>query len=602
MPTLSKHTALLNFDPLNTLSPSVEPISCSVTVNETWSPYVTASVVVPTSSVPATVDPRNATYLGLRLQQDFGDLIYNKELTSSYGGSVAAITAQYSELLATNYIKNPSFTVATTDWVASGSTISRDTATYYSGVASLKVVCTGTSSNQGTYKSNSAVSGLATGQKFSSSAYVNAPVGATMEIVTASTGSGASSVTTTFTGTGAWQLVKAESATLGASLNPYVVIRTRSTAQAITFYVDNVILNMDATVEDYFDGDTTSTPEIIYEWTGTANNSASIKYDPIHPVEITRDFTKPWNIFEAALPLSTVTTSYAPVTPLKLTNANLATVWRMSDFLHSTGTFNPAPSTVFDGYLMLRSIEKNYLTGESTLELTSHEAILQEAVGYTTSVIFTSSSLKAIVNYVLNTAIGIFVNVEAGAADYTYSTPYGLKWAPNQTGWDVLNALVTAADRVLYCDEAGKWYLKNASSVSGSLALKDTDNITTLTSSINRNNPNFFDYAIVEYRNTTTGVSTYDNFGTSGFNISKDRYFLLENVDYPGAGAAQSMVWRAITRGELYKVEAISNYDARPRQTMTIDITGEPLKTATIQSVTWSLPSARMSVDIRDLV
>jgi hypothetical protein len=137
-------------------------------------------------------------------------------------------------------------------------------------------------------------------------------------------------------------------------------------------------------------------------------------------------------------------------------------------------------------------------------------------------------------------------------------------------------------------------------STSGELELKDDDNITTLTSRIDRNSPNFFDYAIVEYRNRTS-LPVYRNFGISGFPISKDRYFLYENLPYPGGNPAQELVYRAITRGETYSVEAINNFDARPRQTMTIDITGEPVKTAVIQSITWSLPSARMSIDIRDL-
>jgi hypothetical protein len=137
-------------------------------------------------------------------------------------------------------------------------------------------------------------------------------------------------------------------------------------------------------------------------------------------------------------------------------------------------------------------------------------------------------------------------------------------------------------------------------SVSGSLELKDSDNITTLTSRIDRNNQNFFDYAVVEYRNTGS-LPVYDTYGITGFDISKDRYFLYDNLPYPGGNPAQDLVIRGFTRGEIYEVEALSNYDARPRQEMSIELTGETTKTAIIQSITWSLPSARMSIDIRDL-
>jgi hypothetical protein len=249
---------------------------------------------------------------------------------------------------------------------------------------------------------------------------------------------------------------------------------------------------------------------------------------------------------------------------------------------------------------MLRTVTKDYISGQTTLSLTSHEAILQDSIGYPSDLILNFTSLRSIINYVLNDTIGALTNLEANGVDYTYSPAYGFLWLPNQTAWDILNALVTAANLVLYCDETGAWWLQYAAAVSGDLTLTDTDNITTLTSTIDRNSPLFFDYAVVEYRNEGS-LPSYKNFGTSGFSISKDAYFLQENITDPGGNPAQAMVWRAETRGEIFEVEAISNYDARPRQNMTIDVTDEPVKTAIIQSISWSLPSARMSVDIRDL-
>lgn len=415
MPALSKHYALLDFDPGNPASVLVEPISATVTVDEAHVPYVTATVVLPTNQLPYNPDPRYALFLGLRLQQDFGDLIYNYELTADFTGDVSNITAA-----------------------------------------------------------------------------------------------------------------------LGGNVSAF-----------------------------------------------------------------TQRYSKPWNIFEAALPISTVTTAYTPVKPSKLTTADLATVSNMSDFLHTGGTFEPAPSTIFDSYLMLRSVQKDYISGETTLELTSHEAILLDSIGYPSDLIFSFTSLRAIINYILSQTIGAFTQLQPGAADYTYSPAYGVNWRPEQSAWDYLNALVTAANLVLYCDERGDWYLENAGASSGDLYLKDDDNITTLTSRIDRNADQFFDYSVVEYR--YGGMPTYYSFGTSGFDISKDAYFLIENVQPPGGNPAQAMVWRAATRGETFEIEALSNYDARPRQNMTIDVTGEPVKTAIIQSISWALPSARMSVDIRDL-
>jgi hypothetical protein len=415
MPKLSKHYALLNFDPMNPLSESIEPISVDVTVDETWAPYVQATVVIPSNVAPEWLDPRQATFLGLRLQQDFGDLVYNYEITADFGGDVSAITAAYG-------------------------------------------------------------------------------------------------------------------------------------------------------------GDVS---------------------------DITRAYTRPWNIFEPALPISTITAAYGGDVS-NLTAADLMEVWRMSDFLHASGTFNPAPSTVFDGYLMLRSMVQDYVSKETTLELTSHEAILQDSIGFFDAPIFGYTNLRDIINVVLANTIGVFTQLEPGAANFTYSPLYAFDWKPEKTAWDILSELVTSAGLVLYCDEAGKWYLEFAAAVTGELELKDDDNITMLTSRIDRNSESFFDYSVVEYRNPGV-ASVYRNFGISGFPISKDRYFLYENLTYPGGNPAQELVYRGITRGITYEAEAISNYDARPRQNMIIDVTGEPTKSAIIQSITWSLPSARMSVDIRDL-
>jgi hypothetical protein len=415
MPTLSKHYALLDFYPGDPESTPIAPISCTVTVDETFAPYVTATVVVPTNVMPYSPDPRFPVFLGLKLQQDFGDLLFIYKITEDHGGNMAALTAA-------------------------------------------------------------------------------------------------------------------------------------------------------------FEGD-------VYR--------------------VTREYTSPWNIFEPGLPISTVTAEYGGDIS-DLTAADLATVWRMSDFLHEEGTFNPAPSTVFDGYLMLRAIEKDYITGESTLELTSHEAILLDSVGYPSDLIFSYTSLRDIINLILGETIGGLTELQPGAADFTYDPPYGLIWPPEKTAWDYLYELVTSAGLVLYCDEKGDWYLEYSMAVSGALVLKDDDNITTLSSRIDRNSPNFFDYAIVEYRNTGA-LPVYQSFGISGFDISKDRYFLFENLEYPGGNPAQELVLRGTTRGETYEVEAISNYNARPRQNMTIDVSGEPIKSAIIQSITWSLPSARMSLDIRDL-
>lgn len=415
MPTLSSHRAEVTFFEDNL---TVEPISVDVTVSEAWMPYCEATVVLPTSVVPTWLDPRDFRFIGLKLQQDFGDLIYMHEVTTDFSGDVSNITA---------------------------------------GITPMKVAT------------------------------------------------------------------------------------------------------------------------------------------------VTRRYAKPWNIFETGLPLSTVTAAYTPVTPAKMTAAGFNTVWRMSDFLHAEGSFNPAPSTILDGYLVLREVRKDYISKETTLILASSESLLDDSIGVWYPTPYNYTSLRALINDELHSIIDPFTSLEPGTVDYTYSPAYPWARIAERSAWEQINELVQAAGCVLYCDESGKWHLENNLAVSGELELTDADNITALTSSISRNSETFFNWVTVEYRNE--GVPTvYDseaiNYFMTGY---KGKNFVREGIPFPGYGAALTLLQRGKTRGEIYNVEAISNYDARPRQTMTIKLEGEPDKTAIIQSVSFSLPSARMTVDIRDL-
>lgn len=347
-------------------------------------------------------------------------------------------------------------------------------------------------------------------------------------------------------------------------------------------------------------GDLIYIHEITSEFGGDVSNiTAGIS--PMKPATFTRRYARPWNIFETGLPLSTVTTAYTPVTPLKLTNAGFNTVWRMSDFLHAEGSFNPQPSTVIDGFLVLRSIERDYITKETTLELASSESVLDDSIGIVDFTPYNYTSLRTLINDEIHRNVSPFMSLEPGTADKIYSPAYPWQRISEQSAWDQINDLVQAAELVLYCDVDGKFYLTENAAVSGDLELTDQDNITRLTSSISRNSETFFNWVTVEYRNE--GVATvYDidaiNFFMDGY---KGINLVRENIPFPGYGAATSILNRGKTRGETYTVEAISNYNARPRQNMTINLTGEPDKTAIIQSISFSLPSARMSVDIRDL-
>ena len=230
----------------------VIPIPPTHTLNLGVSGVATGSAVVRVD--PILTNGSVGTAVDLTLLSKSGSTRMN---TTFSGATYQAIRVYSTRLFTTrtNWVTNSNFETNITGWTlqGTGTVLSRDTVTYYSGIASLKVVTPGTTSSEGAYSSPSAVAGLTAGSKFSVSAWVKAPAGVAMRISASSLGAGASNIITNFTGTGDWQRVSAIGATLGASLNPYVFISTQATL-ATTFYVDNVLAEQGSLLRDYFEG------------------------------------------------------------------------------------------------------------------------------------------------------------------------------------------------------------------------------------------------------------------------------------------------------------------------------------------------------------
>ena len=418
MPTLSSQYAYITLAD----GTRVDPISVSVTVSENWSPYCQATVEVPKDAIALSdIDPTQGDRLILTLQQDFGDLIYNYELTDDFGGDVSAITAAYG-------------------------------------------------------------------------------------------------------------------------------------------------------------GDVS---------------------------DITRAYTKPWNIFEQGLPISTVTAAYGGDVS-NLTAAELMEVWRMSDFLHSEGTFNPAPSTVFRGDLGVRQIVEDYIAQTVTISLSSDEAYAQDKYGWGISDSGTYTSLRELTAQLLkNVNLGITYPGDsevtlAPGSDVTLTEPYVIStdfWLSlSYNLWDILITVANSVGWTIWCDENRTWHLEPTTITAGSLELKDDDNITAFSRTRSREG-NWYDGVHIEYAD---GYDLYSEtvgnwFPTKQLYLDRKETVLTDN------NAAQTITARALTRGDTYELEAISNYDARPRQSVTVDITDMPIVSGVVESITWSLPSARMSVELRDL-
>lgn len=180
----------------------------------------------------------------------------------------------------TNYALNPSLEVDTTDWLGNAATISRITTENHSGVASLSVLTNGTSGS-GAYKDAKAIagSGWAVGDPCSASVWVKAPSGTAMMVSLVCLGGATGSAAVSFTGTGAWQKIDMTGGVVpsGATSVPYAYVRVNAVHTALTFYVDELLIEKSTVPGTYFDGATTAAGDFTYAWTGTANASTSIQ-------------------------------------------------------------------------------------------------------------------------------------------------------------------------------------------------------------------------------------------------------------------------------------------------------------------------------------
>jgi hypothetical protein len=173
-----------------------------------------------------------------------------------------------------NWVENPSFEVDTTGWSAvAGATLSRDTVSYRSGVASLKVVNVSGSAAQ--YANLPLVAGSGF---YTISAYVKLETGATTanyfirqlqyENIGGPTVAAGNIGTQNLSVTGDW--VRLSGVINKAASANYLSLRvvTASTTSGDIFYVDDVMVEKGNTAGTYFDGDTGF-------WTGTAHDSFS---------------------------------------------------------------------------------------------------------------------------------------------------------------------------------------------------------------------------------------------------------------------------------------------------------------------------------------
>ena len=151
-----------------------------------------------------------------------------------------------------NYIKNPSVRYDTTDWNASGATLTRTLDQARFGIASLQVVTAGTALRQGAYYRVSALSGIS--EPVTVSVYVRGAGRVRIRLINNPTGMEWASQSIQLE-SGFWQRIWVSGFSTGSNDMRLYVETDEQTATARTFYVDGAQMERHPYPTTYCDGD-----------------------------------------------------------------------------------------------------------------------------------------------------------------------------------------------------------------------------------------------------------------------------------------------------------------------------------------------------------
>jgi hypothetical protein len=175
-----------------------------------------------------------------------------------------------------------------------------------------------------------------------------------------------------------------------------------------------------------------------------------------------------------------------------------------------------------------------------------------------------------------------------------------LRLDPGESLYDFVSPLLTASGLRLYCDEARKWRLVDATyTLPGLVTVAEGYNAVTGLDTIDRDGDAWADGVIVKYTwrdSTGTEQIAYDVAG------SGNKGELIEYArPFPGPGAAAYILSRMTGKGRVQDVEALSDYSATPSQEVAITLPDTLAQVGSLQAVTWDFASTLMRIQSRGL-
>jgi hypothetical protein len=191
--------------------------------------------------------------------------------------------------------------------------------------------------------------------------------------------------------------------------------------------------------------------------------------------------------------------------------------------------------------------------------------------------------------------------------------PAGLDIEPGDLWWDYLSPLVRASDLRLWSDESRDWWLTEAGdTVAGTVTIAEGENAIGAQDQISYQatgddgTPLFFTAVIVRYRWMVDGVQQ-TRYDVAGIGAGQGRKVLRVDIDrpWPGPGRAAAILAAAQGRGRTQELDAVMNLDATPGMALSTDLPSTPEQIGVVSAVTWrwsdSTDHGTMTVRARDL-
>lgn len=580
----------------------VPVIDAALTMDESWSPYVQGSITAPLSaSILDTLDPRGGARLALYASQSYGVSDKLTALTSTFGGgTIAGVTAIWGgtgTIERTNLAANPSLETNITGYTGSAGTVTRVTTDSYIGAACLMV--TGVNLGGAYYTIN----GVPPNVRYWSSFYVKGTPGDTVRVdlrertaANVTVGTTSSSLLTL---TGIWQRISISRLFGATGVNVQILLRNGSATSSPTYW-DAQLFENSTLLGTYFDGTLTAILDASYAWTNPAlpHASTSVQKSIKRIAKISEWYFAPYNTNQANK-LSTFSTLYSTLTIAALTAA-----WTAKQLYNISEKYARSyPDGINRNFtrgfnLNIRSRSIDLDAGTIKLTLASDEALLQDyALVSVNNFAPVTLQLRALIKDVLARIGGYLAD---GVTDHTL-TPDAAIWPPGQTAWDYLTPLLQEAALKLYCDENRLWHLvEDTFTQPGLVELWGVETITGLDDVVDRDAGLWYDAVVIKYSwldELGVTIVAYDTAQVDGF--SKVRLIEYETV-FPGAGAAQRILNRALARGRELQLTAVSNYAVQPSTLTSIYVTGYDYGPLFTKSVSWNYPGDTMTITTRN--